>query len=148
MRLPVPTLKQLDRARGPLTPLVQRELRGSQGVGVASNNRFDRLFALDSLQVRTLTLTDVQTPFLVIPLAPLRLTPLGPPAPRPGQRAEAGMLAARWAPVYQGYHQAAQAGGPGSSRQLRAAPCSSRQLQAASGRRAIKTLWILISTSK
>ena len=41
--------------------LIYRELRGSQEMGVISNNRFDRVL-LSSLHVQALVLTDVQSP--------------------------------------------------------------------------------------
>ena len=47
---------------------VKREVGRSQGMGVVISNWFDRV----SLHVQTLMLTDVQTPFLGTPLAPLK----------------------------------------------------------------------------
>ena len=41
-------------------------------MGVVGNDWFDRVLPLDSLHVQTLTLTDVQAPFLGTPLAPLK----------------------------------------------------------------------------
>ena len=41
-------------------------------MGVVSNQWFDRVLTFNSLQVQTLLLTDVQTPFLGTPLAHLK----------------------------------------------------------------------------
>ena len=45
--------------------------KGSQAMGVVSNNLVRARFAPDSLQVRSLMSTDVQTVFPGTPLAPL-----------------------------------------------------------------------------
>ena len=49
----------------------KRELRGSQGMGVVSNDCFDCVLLPTLYHVHTLMLTDVQAPFLGTPLAPL-----------------------------------------------------------------------------
>ena len=43
-------------------------------MGVVGDNWFDCVFALDSLHVQTLTLTDAQTPFLRTPILPLSMS--------------------------------------------------------------------------
>ena len=49
---------------------------GSQGIWIVSNEQLVLLcFALSSLHVQTLMLTDVQTPFLGTPLVPLKSSP-------------------------------------------------------------------------
>ena len=51
---------------------IWRELRGSQGIGAVSDNRFDRVLLPICLHLQTLMLTDAQTPFLGTPLVPLK----------------------------------------------------------------------------
>ena len=46
-------------------------------MGVVSNNRFDRVLLSIILHVQTLTLADVQTPFLRTTLVPLKVTACG-----------------------------------------------------------------------
>ena len=50
-----------------ITIYVWRELRGSQGMGVVSNDWFDCVFTLNSSRAQTPVLTDVQIPFLGTP---------------------------------------------------------------------------------
>ena len=52
---------------------IQGKLRGSQGVGGRKQRPVRLCFALDSLHVQILMLTDVQTPFLGTPLLPLKV---------------------------------------------------------------------------
>ena len=47
---------------------------GSQGMGVVSNNRHDRVLLPIRLYIQTLMLTDAPTPFLGTPLVPLRIS--------------------------------------------------------------------------
>ena len=69
---PVPLAPGPDPARRPAPSTFLEGTKGSQGLGVVSNNGSDRLLLSILYRVRALMLTDVQTPFLGTPLLPLK----------------------------------------------------------------------------